>query len=244
MPPEYKSNKKEKRFQRDYNELILQTLHARAHLELWEQLNDYKDNYLRELNQAPHFFQFTMLAHYSDALLTLSRILDEHKDSLSVWKFLNFAEQNRDIFSNEAFAQRMRQKPYHKSLIISHTPITHKEIAEDRQRLKNLEVTTSRIMYIRDKVLAHIDRTFYSRRGGITKKKYLFQRKELNKIYEVIDTLLTILNRYSTSYSAGRFLEKYLGEDDVNIVMNAIRFRIQERKKQLEALKRQTHNKE
>ncbi len=104
---------KEKLFQKYYDRLILETLHARAHLKLWERLEKYKaTSYIDELNQAPHFFTFTTKAHLDDILLTLSRILDKHEDSLSIWKFLNFAEQkqNLEIFSNEAFSQRMKGK--------------------------------------------------------------------------------------------------------------------------------------
>ena len=93
----------EEYFQKYYDKLIWETILARARLKLNERLDNYRSSYLKELNQAPHFFNLTMLAHYTDALLTLSRILDPDEDSLSVWKFLNFIEQNRRIFSNQAF---------------------------------------------------------------------------------------------------------------------------------------------
>jgi len=232
-------SQKERLFQKYYDKLIWETILARARLKLNERLDNYRSNYLRELNQAPHFFRLTMLAHYDDALLTLSRILDRHEDSLSIWKFLNFVEQNCRIFSNQAFRQRMKENPNYESLIESHTPITRKEINEDRQKFGNLEGTISRIRDLRDKVLAHTDRTFYLS-GKITTKKYTFERK---KLYKVIDTLVEILNGYSGAYNSSTYSERFLGEDDVQYVMDFIRSHIQERKKQLEALKKQARDK-
>ena len=53
---EYKPNKKEQLFSKYYKELIWETIFARAHLKLSERLEKYKADYLKELNQAPHFF--------------------------------------------------------------------------------------------------------------------------------------------------------------------------------------------
>jgi len=236
--PEYKPTDIEKLFQEYYDKLILDTIVARAHLKLNERLDNYRSSYLRELNQSPHFFKLTMLAHYEDALLTLSRILDRHEDSLSVWKFLNFVEQNRRIFSNQAFCERRKGNPNYEYLIKSHTTITLKEVDEDRQKLGRLKDTISGIKELRDKKLAHTDRKFYVS-GKITTKKYTFERENL---YEVIDALVEILNRYSGAYNSSIWAERFLGEDDVQHVMDSIRLQIQERKKQLEALKRQSRD--
>jgi hypothetical protein len=229
----------EEYFQKYYDKLIWETILARAHLKLNERLDNYRSSYLKELNQAPHFFKLTMLAHYNDALLTLSRILDQHEDSLSIWKFLNFVEQNCRIFSNQAFRQRMKGNPNYESLTKSHTPVTPKEVDEDRQKLGSLQDIISRLRELRDKVLAHTDRTFYLN-SKITTKKYTFERK---KLYEVTDTIAGILNRYSHAHNASTFVIKIPGEDDIEYVMNSIRFAIEERKKQLEALRRQARDK-
>jgi hypothetical protein len=231
----------EEYFQKYYDRLIWETLHARAHLKLWERLEKFKANsYLDELNQAPHFFNFTITAHLVDVLLTLSRILDRHKKSLSIWKFLNFAEQNREIFSAQAFHQRMIQKPnYDEYWTKSHKPITLQEIEEDRHKLERLEQTVNNLTAWRNKVIAHNDRQFL-RTGKIISKEYPLQRQQLQ---EVIDTLFQILNRYSAAFESSTFAEKFVGEDDIQFVMDCIRFDIQERKKQLEALKKQASDK-
>lgn len=233
---EYKPTKEEQPFLKYYEKLIWQTLYARAHLKLQERLESYKSDYLKELNQAPHFFTFTIRAHLDDALLTLSRILDKHDRSLSIWKFLSFVEQNSEIFSNEAFAQRMSGKSdYYEYQVKSHTPITLQGIEEDRQKLRSLEGTISNIKGWRDKVFAHVDREFHLK-GRHASEEYPLQRQQLE---EVITALARTINRYSASYQSSTFLEKFPDEDDVQHIMNSIRFHIQERNKQLEAFRKQ-----
>ncbi len=224
-------------FQKYYDRLIREILDARAHLKLWERLEKFKaTDYIDELNQAPHFFTFTIKAHLEDALLTLSRILDKHEDSLSIWKFLDFAEQNREIFSAQAFHQRMKQKPnYDEYWVKSHTPITLKEINEDRQKLASLEQVISNIKKWRDKLIAHMNRDVITKNKVISKEYPL----KLQQLQEVIDTLFQILNRYSAAFKSSSYAEKFVGEDDIQYVMDSIRFKIQERKKRLEALKKQ-----
>ena len=230
----------EEYFQKYYDKLIWQTLYARAHLKLWERLENYKSSHLKELNQAPHFFTFTMRAHLDDALMTSSRIMRKQKGALTIWKFLDFVEKNSGIFSNEAFSQRERRKPdYNERWVKSHTPITQKEIEEDKQKLLSLEHTINNLIIWRDKTIAHIDHKFLVT-GKIISKEHPLQRQQLQ---EIIDTLVEILNRYSRAYNSSTFHEKFLGEDDVQSVMDCICRDVQERRKRLEALRRQARDK-
>ena len=124
----------------------------------------------------------------------------------------------------------MKDNPYYEYQIKSHIPITPKVIQEDRQKLENLKETMDSLKRWRDNVLAHNDRQFYLK-GKIISEEYHLQRQQLQ---EVIDTLFKILNRYSRAYDSSTFREKFLGEDDVQSVMDFIRFNIQERRKWLQ----------
>jgi len=227
--PEYTLTKEEKRFQKYHHRLMRETMIARAHLKLWERLENYKSDYLGELNQARHFFTFTTGAHLDDTLLILSRILDKRgRDApLTIWTFLNFAEQNLEIFSTPAFKKRVGHKAHYDDFWIQeHTPITRKEINEDRKKLTEVESTISKLMTWRDKVIAHIDRRFLI--GESISKKYPLQYQELQR---VVNTLAEILNRYSRAYESLQYYEGFPNEDDVQLIMDCIRFYIQEHNK-------------
>ena len=175
--------------------------------------------------------------------MTLSRIIRKQEQALTIWKFLDFVESNLEIFSYEAFVQRMKQKPdyeeYGEYRVKSHTLITQKEIEEDKQKLLSLEQTIKKLITWRDKVIAHIDEEFLLT-GKIISEEYPLQRQQLQ---EVIDTLFKILNRYSYAYDSSTWVEKFVGEDDVQYVMDSIRFKKEERKKQIEELRRQARDK-
>jgi hypothetical protein len=226
----------EEYFKKYYERLILEALHARAHLNLWERFEKYKaSDYIDELNQARYFFNFTIKAHLDDLLLTLSRILDRHDESLSIWKFLDFIEQNLKLFSADVFQHRMKNNPYYDSLIESHIPITTREIDADRQKLIKLELTVNNLATWRDKVIAHIDRQFVLSER-IVSEAYPLQLQQLKEISE---TFVYILNRYSGAFNSSSYAESYIGEDDVQFVMDCMRFYSDEQNKQLEALKSQ-----
>ena len=230
----------EEYFQKYYEKLIWQTFYARAHLTLWERLESFQFSHLKELNQAPHFFAFTIQAHLDDALMTLSRIIRRQRGALTIWKFLDFVEKNLEIFSNEAFSRRKGNKPnYEERKIKSHIPIAHKRIEEDKQRLLNLQDTINNLIIWRDKIIAHIDHKILIM-GKIIPKEYPLQRQHLR---QVINTLFEILDRYSYAYDGSTFLKAVPGEDDVRYVMDSIRFEMEERKKQLEALRKRASEK-
>ena len=238
--PEYKPTKEEELFIKYHERLIWELISAHDHLKLWKRLENYKSNYLRELNQAPHFFQRTIKAHFDDALLTLAKILDIDSDAITIWKLLNFAEQNKDILSTQSFQQRRRHEPnYDEYWVESHVPITLKEIQEHKAQLAELENVINNIKGWRDKVIAHIDRDFHIKGKSVAKEYPL----EIQQLQKVIDTLHSILDRYSNAYKGSTWIIEYVGADDVQYVMDSIRFHVQERKAQLETAKRQAYNK-
>lgn len=232
---EYQPTKEETLFLKYYDKLIKETTHARAHLKLWQKLVDYRVDYLDELNQSPHFFQLTIKAHLDNAILTISRILDKHGSSLSIWKFLNYVEQNRQIFSIQAFKRHIVNRQYYQELVESHIPIKLENIQEHRSELDNLNQVINDIKKWRDRLLAHTDRRAYLRSRNVSIKK--------EQIDGVIDIIARILNKYSNAYHASTFSIQYVGEDDVQGIMDAIRFKKEEEEKQIEALLKQAQDK-
>lgn len=226
---EYQPTKEEALFLKYYEELIKETTYARAHFKLWELLIDSTTEYIHELNEAPHFFRLTIKSHLDDAILTLSRILDINTRSLSIWKFLNFVEQNRDIFSTQSFQKHTIMSQFHEDLRKNHTPITLNDIQEHRNELDSLKQVMDKIKTWRDKKLAHIDRKFHLKSINI-----ILQRQQ---VHHVIDTIAHILNKYSGAYHASSWSIRFVGEDDIQGILNAVRFRKNEHKKQLETWK-------
>jgi hypothetical protein len=235
-------SEQEQYFRKYHYKLINEILDARAHLNLWERLEKYKStSYIAEFNTAVYFFTFTQKAHLDDALLTLSRIFDRNKTSLTIWKFLSFAEENIAIFSSQAFIQRMKREPdyekYWKNKINSHKQITIQEIDEDKDKLNKLNQILDNLTAWRRKVLAHLDRQFLLSGGIITNEHPL----QIQQLHEIIETIFKILDRYLGAFDSSSDDEEISGEDDIQFVMDCLRFYIEEqhrqRKAKIEALK-------
>ena len=225
----YQPTQEEKLFLKYYQGLIQETTYARAHFKLWERLEDSIVEYQHELNEARHFFNLTIKSHLDDAILTISRILDTDEESLSIWKFLCFVEQNISIFSMQSFQKHTMKSEFHKELINNHLPITLEEIQKHRKDLDNLKQVMDKIKKWRDKRLAHLDRAFL-----LKGKNIKFQRQQFNLI---IDTIAHILNKYSSAYNASSWSIQFVDENDVQGILDAVRFRKNTRKKQIEALR-------
>ena len=87
-----------------YRELLVQEVrHARMHFRLYKGLQESREGYLKELNQAPGFFGFTIKAHLDAGIVHMFRVLDKHKNAITVWKFLDFVDSNLELFSDAAF---------------------------------------------------------------------------------------------------------------------------------------------
>jgi len=219
MNLEYKLTNTEKKFSKYRKKLIEELTNARAYLNLSQHLVKYWSDNPDELSQAKHFFAFTTKAHLDCAILTLSRILIKSRDSLSIWKFLNFVESNRPVFFTDAFYQRVKHKPnYIEYWVKHHVPITSEEIQQLKKRIEELEELIRRIKGWRDKVIAHLDRTFYLREKRVS-QEYPLRTEELQKI---IETTLEILNRVSIAYDGKEYNIRIGDEWDIRAVVASI----------------------
>jgi len=59
--------------------------------------NQQKDgNILYVMNKTPMFWGFTMDAFLNESILLLSKLFDEDKNTISILKFLNYIDQNKN----------------------------------------------------------------------------------------------------------------------------------------------------
>lgn len=209
----------EEKFEEYRNRLLNELIWADRHLLIWKHLQGYGDKnaYLKELNQAPFFFHCTVVAQIDASLVHIFKLVDTHRDALSIWKLLNFVEQNMTIFSKEAFTSRMAGAGRPES-VRAYERIDAREVAEDRNRLEAHGDTLKRLEKWRHKAYAHMD----SKIKNIG-KAYPIQTDELEKL---IVSLHEIVNRYALVYSRESWVSPQEADDDSGLVMQAIRLRV------------------
>lgn len=206
-----------------YHRTLRQGLNnASWHFSIWKYLRKLTTTHLHELNQAPAFFGLTMNAHYFAALMSINRFFDKQERHLSIRKFLDFAEQNIDIFSNKAFEARMRkQGTFGDRVMKQHAEITSEKVEQDRKKVNDLPV--GNIRRWRNKIFAHTEAESVRQQINVMREHPV----KVKQVDDIINTLDDILNDYLLAYEAGTWLKDLSFETGLQWVMDSIRFKIE-----------------
>ena len=221
------------KYERYYNSIIQEIINARMHFKLYKCLQESGKDYLKELNQAPGFFNFTIKAHLDAGLMHMFKVFKRQKDSITIEEFLDFVESNLELFSTEAFSKREAGSSYKKQ-IKNHCPVTPQDVKNDRYKLDGFKQVIKNLMTWRDKKYAHIDKKFALGQIDISKDFPI----KLTELEDITTNVADILNRYSRAYDSSTYIVDMVGTYGVDIVLGAIRLRLEEHRKQLEELKK------
>lgn len=217
----------EETFEKYHQELRGELNNANWHFTIWKYLQELRGTYHKELNQAPAFFGLTMYAHLLAALVRINKFFDRREEHLSIRKFLDFIEQNLDIFSNEAFEARMHKEDRYESYIIKgHSEITPQKVKQDRRKVEALPVASIRRW--RNTILVHIEEDRVLRGIDIMGKYPVRQRQ----VDDIINTLDDILNEYLVAYNDSTWVKGLAVRDGIKSVVDAIRFKLTETRRQ------------
>lgn len=225
----------EGKYKHYYNSIIQEIINARMHFRLYKCLQESKKDYLKELNQAPGFFNFTIKAHLDAGLMHVFRVLKKQRGSITVWKFLDFVDSNLELFSTEAFSERKAGSLFYEDQVRNHRPVTHGDVKNDKDKLDEFRQVIENLMTWRNKRYAHIDQKFALGQVDIRKDFPI----KLTELEDITMKMADILNRYSTAYDSSTYVVDMAGVYGVEIVLDAIRLRLKERQKQLEEWKRE-----
>lgn len=133
-----------------------------------------------------------MDSFYYSTIISLARFYDSYKISKrsdrNLIQFINFVEQNLDIFQNE--------KDTLKKFNIIH-PVTIELIKEHRKMVNNITPTLEKLFTWRDKHFAHYDKEHFFD-TNILEENY---ELTIGGIRELIVLARNILNDYSVGYN-------------------------------------------
>ena len=223
--------KLESKYEKYYNSIIREMINARMHLRLYKRLEEAREGYLKELNQAPGFFSFTIKAHLDAGLMHVFRVIKKQRSSITIWKFLDFVDSNLEpLFSRDAFSSRKGKDSFYEDRVTGYRAVTTEDVKNDREKLDEFKQVIENIITWRDKKGAHIDEKFALKQIDVS-KDYPVTLKELEDITMVI---ADILNRYSAAYDSSTYAVDMPGDYGVQVVLDAIRLHLEERQKQLE----------
>lgn len=140
------------------------------------------------------FFRITEDAHFDNFLSYLFRIFDSHKDALSIYKYINFIESNRN------------------NLFVNNRDLIKQRIPKDKNSLNKKRNLLDKLREIRNKAHFHQDSKHAGRYTQIYQQNYI-PVKELEGLIEMV---LEMLDFYSNQFDGRKVsfdLEKYIKSD-------------------------------
>jgi hypothetical protein len=213
--------KAEEEFSKYHEKLRNELNRVNWHFTILKYIKEIHKDYLKELNQAPAFFSLTIDAHLYATLMRLNRFFDkkEKVKHLHMNSFLNFIEQNLDIFSHQAFERRLRALGrYDERAEKFDSGITAEKVVQDRKKLGDLPI--SALKDWRNKILAHIDRDYVAKGVDVAKKHPI----KIKHTEQIINTLDDMLNEYCLAYDFSTHSKDLTVEQGIQYVLDAIRF--------------------
>jgi len=171
-------------------------------MKLYRHLHEKKADRLEAMNQAPAFFTYVLDAFFTSIIVGTDKLLNDKRKSkeFTLFKYLNFIEQNIKLFSVEAFQKRKNYPDGHWCLQ-ERESISLNKIKEDRRKIKDMKFLQS-INLRRDKFHVHFDKKYFINPKKVKEDAPLIW----NDLDEIEGTLTDIYNRYSVAFD-GNFQE-------------------------------------
>jgi hypothetical protein len=100
-----------KQLSKEIDSLQRDVFYAKVHFDIFNGLRNSWSEYIREIQNSPCFWDFTMRAHIDACVIRLCRIYDEDGSAFHLTRFLEESiRKNPDLFSEEAFRERLKNK--------------------------------------------------------------------------------------------------------------------------------------
>src|SRR5271169_6994724 len=98
-------------FSKEIDSLQRNVFCAKVHFDIFSGLKNSWSEYIREIQNSPCFWDFTMRAHIDACVLHLCRIYDEDGSAFHLTRFLEESiRKNPNLFNEKAFRERLKNE--------------------------------------------------------------------------------------------------------------------------------------
>ncbi len=198
-------------------ELFCQIKSGRMHYNLFCNLNSSIRDFAPEFKRAPHFWSLALNAHLESFRISLCRVYDRGKSSISLYQWLKLFQDKllSDDHSDEAICDRYHCKPLEKG-----------EIDRDLSKVQNQDCLVKTLTKLRNSSIAHVSCSIAHvsakdiLKGDSAFAKYQMKYSDWEALLERAER---IFNRYSILQTGAAF--DFLGHQsqDFQIVLDDIR---------------------
>ena len=203
--------------QQALNTLATDCVTAQIHWRLFRDLLSSVPRFAREIAQAQAFWSLTLASHRDVTLFRLGRLYDQHADAIALPTLLGAINANLHLFEERHFRERLKGNPFVDSLSKGVRAPDPSAVARDIRMVSKQNPVVSRLYWLRNKQLAHLDLGAVLRGRGpaasLTRRDVTFL---LRRAHEIV-------NRYSILFQASSHLSKMIGQEDYQSVLRLVR---------------------
>jgi len=168
--------------------------------------------------QSRTFWHLTISAHESTAVESLCRVFDQEQSSLHLLSWLKTIQENMNLFSVEAFKERLAGNPFVGSLAESFEPPEPALLKADILDCSSTDPLVRRLVVHRSASVAHrsAKRTI---KGSTLPESLMISVEDIESL---LARARKILNRYSQLFSAEIHSINMIGRDDYEYIFKTV----------------------
>jgi hypothetical protein len=200
------------------------------HFKLHKALSSASIEYHLEFGQSPTFWGLTFAAHLDASIARLCKIYDQNNVSLNLRNFLDTISQNLSLFDIAEFRVRLKDNPFVESLSQDPRKPDAAQLQADLSLVGNTNPAVKKLVVWRNTLVAHRSPKLTTGQLNLTVQYPI----SLTDVEALINNARSILNRYSSLFSASIQSSMLIGEDDFKTTLEAVRMDLDRRKRDLE----------
>jgi len=208
--------------ERQIKYLQRELFNAKVHFDIFMGLREAWSENIKGIQCSPAFWQFTMEAHMSIAIVRLCRIYDVHQSALHLLKFLHTVEANSDLFSEEVFRDRHKGREGLDWLAKYSRSLSSEQLEADKAFCNPNSPLVGGLLRWRDFKIAHSN---YAETVNAMTEFHTRFPLPFENIKALIDRGFSIVNSYSGLLNATTFSEQFASqqERDFQFVLDALK---------------------
>lgn len=193
-------------------------VYAKVYYDLFRDLTESMEEYGREFDQTPVFWNLTLQAHKDAFFIRLCRAYDQQDNALHLHNWLKIIQENIHLFEAERFRERT-DSTFTRVLRSDARKPEPDQLEQDIELVKPSNPLVKKLVVLRNNVFAHRSAS------GATQDIDFFEEYPIqySEVESLIDRAVDILNRYSGLFQATEYYDEIIGGDDYEFILESIR---------------------
>ena len=214
-------------FKKHFSALSNDVIDANIHWKMYRDLIESLQNNPLVQAQSNTFWQLTVKAHATTAIIYLCRVFEKRQNTLNLLEWLKTIQKNLNLFETSEFKNRLASNAFVDSLANDVRSPDELTLAEDIENCKPEEPLVKKLMLYRNNYIAHTN-------TDIAIGNRLVQAEQLpsdENVAALLERAITIFNRYNYLFQAEIYFTSIIGKDDYEFIFSSVKTVLDQREK-------------